>query len=273
MHPLEREIKHRPKKSLGQNFLISPSVAKSIVDLAELDATDTVIEIGPGRGILTRLLAPHVKRLVALEFDPRLAEQLKKTFETQTHVEIIQVDALSYPFEKFPKPFKVVSNLPYHIATPLLFRFLKERDRISLMVLMFQRELARRMVASPGKKDYGSLSLTLQYLADVKLHLRVSRKSFYPNPKVESAVLTLCTRPSPPIHLANEELFFQIVRAVFQHRRKSIKNALKDAGFREPMVMDALLKNKLDPLRRPETLTLPEFGLLTDHLFFSRKKL
>jgi 16S rRNA (adenine1518-N6/adenine1519-N6)-dimethyltransferase len=141
------------------------------------------------------------------------------------------------------------------------------------MVLMFQREVARRVVAVPGKKDYGSLSLSVQYQAAVRMPLRVSRKSFYPNPKVESAVVTLQPHPSPPICLANEDLFFKMIRSVFQHRRKSIKNALKEGGFEEPAVSDALLKSHLDPLRRPETLTLSEFGLLTDHLFFSLKKL
>ncbi len=263
----------RPKKSLSQNFLTSFSVAKSIVELASLGEKETVVEIGPGRGILTHLLASQAKQLIAIEFDSRLIQPLREKFKDQPNVTIIHTDALSYPFEKLPHHSKVISNLPYHIATPLLFRLLKERERFSLLVLMFQRELARRMVATPGGKTYGALSLAVQYASEVQIRMRVSKKHFRPNPKVDSAVVTLTPYAAPPVPVKNEDLFLNLLRSIFQHRRKTIKNTLKESGFSEPVSSGALQKTGVNPLRRPETLSLQEFALLSDHLFFSVGKL
>ena len=268
MIPDEKNIpKIRAKKSLGQNFLVSQTVAREMVDLASLKGDETVVEIGPGKGILTHLLLPRVKRLLAIEYDTRLVSQLKETFQGFSHLEIIEADALSYPFKQLPKNTIVISNLPYYIATPLLFHLLEARKNLSLLILMFQREVAHRIVASPGSKTYGSLSIAVQYMGQPHLRLRVSRKSFRPLPKVESAVITLTPHPSPPIKLKSEELFHRVTRSAFQHRRKTLKNALKAAGFSDSLVEEALRKSNIDFRRRPETLSLPEFGLLSDNLF------
>lgn len=274
MIPYEKNtLKFRAKKSLGQNFLVSQTVAREMIDLASLKGDETVVEIGPGKGILTHLLLPRVKRLIAIEYDPRLVSRLKETFQGSSNLEIIEADALSYPFQQLPKNTTVISNLPYYIATPLLFYLLEARKNLSLLILMFQREVARRIVASPGSKTYGSLSIAVQYMGQANLCLRVSRKSFRPLPKVESAVITLRPHLTPPIKLKNEELFHRVTRSVFQHRRKTLKNGLKAAGFSDSLVEEALLQSNIDPLRRPETLSLPEFGLLSDNLFCFLNKL
>jgi len=274
MIPHEKNTpKIRAKKSLGQNFLVSQTVAREMIDLASLKGDETVVEIGPGKGILTHLLLPRVKRLIAIEYDTRLVSQLKETFHGFSNLDIIEADALSFPFQQLPKNTIVISNLPYYIATPLLFHLLEARKNLSLLILMFQREVARRIVASPGNKTYGSLSIAVQYMGQPHLRLRVSRKSFRPLPKVESAVITLHPHFSPPIKLKSEELFHRVTRSVFQHRRKTLKNGLKAAGFSDSLVEEALLQSSIDPLRRPETLSLPEFGLLADNLFCFLNKL
>jgi 16S rRNA (adenine1518-N6/adenine1519-N6)-dimethyltransferase len=211
--------------------------------------------------------------LIAIEYDPRLVTALKEEFQDFNNLEVVQGDALSYPFDQLPPDSKVVANLPYHIATPILFRLLEARKNLSLLVLMFQREVARRIVATAGNKEYSSLSLAVQYVGQPHLRMVVSRKCFRPSPKVESAVVTLIPHVVPPIPLKNEGFFYRLIRSAFMHRRKSLKNSLREAGYPEPLVEEALQQRGIAPLRRPESLTLAEYGALADILFVSMGEL
>ncbi len=260
----------RPRKSLGQCFLTNRRVAEKIVALAEVGPSDRVVEIGPGRGILTRLLADRAGELVAIEIDPRWHADLEAEFAPRSHVRVVFGDALTYPFEEIAPPFKIVANLPYYISTPILFRLLELRARISLMILMLQREVVDRLLAKPGTKSYGALSVAVAYRAEIRKGFSVAPGSFSPRPAVESAVVVIAPRPAPAIAVRSEETLFRVIRAAFAHRRKVLANALRDEGFEanrvEGALEAALEAAAIDPKRRGETLTLEEFGRLADAL-------
>jgi len=258
------------RKALGQHFLHDQNIVRKIIALADIQPNETVVEIGPGRGILTRALSLKGSKAFAIELDHRLYENLKKEFAEISNVQIIQADALSYPFDGLPAPFVVVANLPYSISTPLLFRLLELRSRVSRMVLMLQLEVARRIAASPGTKDYSPLSIGAQFYAAPRLEFIVPRGCFQPKPRVDSAVLSLRIRPAPKVVVKDEAFFFRVVRAGFAHRRKSLRNALKDAGFRNDLVEKALVAASISSEKshpRAETLSIEAFACLADKLF------
>ncbi|MBI3994540.1 MAG: ribosomal RNA small subunit methyltransferase A [Nitrospirae bacterium] len=258
------------RKALGQHFLHDQNIVRKIIALAGIRPDETVVEIGPGRGILTRALNEAGAKLFAIELDRSLDEPLQKEFKDSPNVRIIQADALTYPFEDLPAPFAVVANLPYSISTPLLFRLLELRSRVSRMVLMLQLEVARRITASPGTKDYGPLSIGAQFHADPRLEFIVPRGCFKPPPRVDSAVIRLRMRTTPKVAVKDETFFFRVVRAGFGHRRKSLRNALKDGGFPADAVEEALDAASItagNPQRRAETLSIEAFALLADTLF------
>ena len=266
---------------LGQHFLRDPNIVRKIIALADIQPKDTVVEIGPGQGILTRALSPVAGKVFALEIDHQLYQSLKLTFgksPDSSNIEWIHADALDFPWEKIPKPFKVVANLPYSVSTPILFRLLEMRSRISRMILMFQLEVARRIVAQKGGKDYGVLSISTQFYADPRLEFIVPRGCFSPKPRVDSAVVHLKLRETPRVPVKDEAFFFRVVRAGFAHRRKSLRNALKDSGFRPTLVesaLEALARSSPTPSsgshdyakRRAETLGLDDWSRLADKLF------
>ncbi len=258
------------RKALGQHFLHDPNIVRKIIALAEIKPNETVVEIGPGRGILTRALNETGSKIFAIELDRSLDEQLQKEFKDSPNVRIIQADALVYPFENIPAPFAVVANLPYSISTPLLFRLLELRSRISRMVLMLQLEVARRITAREGGKEYGLLSVGIQFYADPRLEFVVPRGCFKPPPRVDSAVIRLTMRTTPKVAVKDEAFFFRVVRAGFGHRRKSLRNALKDGGFPADAVEKALSAASItngNPQRRAETLSIEDFARLADELF------
>lgn len=256
----------RPRRSLGQCFLTDPRIAQRIVGLAQLDPTARVMEIGPGRGILTRVLAAHAGEVTAVEIDPRWHARLTEEFAGRDHVHIVLGDALEYPFESLVAPFTLVANLPYYVSTPILFRVLALRASVTRMVLMLQREVVDRMVAGPGTKAYGTLSLAVAYAAHASKAFSVAPSAFTPRPDVESAVVVLTPRSVPAVVVRDEARFFCTIRAAFGHRRKILANALKDAGFRPDVVARGLAHAAIDPQRRGETLSLEEFGRLADAL-------
>lgn len=262
----------RPRRSLGQCFLTDRRIAEKIVVLADVTREDRVVEIGPGRGILTRLLAGRAGALTAIELDVRWHAALQSEFATAPHVHLVHGDALTYPFEDLQPPFKVVANLPYYLSTQILFRLLGLRTRIALMVLMLQREVVDRLVAKPGTKAYGALSVVVGYAAEVRKGFAVAPGSFTPRPTVDSAVVTIVPRVSPPISLRDEATFMRLVRAAFAHRRKMLPNALKDEGFTPDNVAMGLKEAGLDATRRGETLTLVEFGRLADAIAESQNR-
>ncbi len=268
----------RPKKSLGQHFLIDTNVARKIVKLADVSSGDLVVEIGPGKGILTQILLERGARVLAIEVDPTLADALTSRLtphpsSSDARFKLVSGDALRYPYGTIEGPFKVVANLPYNISTPILFRLLEERATRSArghlveMVLMVQKEVADRLAAPVGSKNYGVLSVLFQSLAEVKIAFVVSPNCFRPRPKVDSSVIKATLSHTPNVSIKNESFFAEVVKGGFSHRRKFLLNALTDAGFSRDPLFKTLEKIGIDPHRRAETLSLVDFAALANGLF------
>jgi 16S rRNA (adenine1518-N6/adenine1519-N6)-dimethyltransferase len=248
-----------PNKRLGQNFLIDPNIVRKIVALAELGLNDHVLEIGPGRGILTEALCHVAGRVTAVEVDPRLHAYLASRQAELPNVELVCEDALAYSVENLPKGTIVVANLPYYISTPLLFKLLDQRDRFPRMVLMLQNEVVDRLVAKPDGSDYGILSVMAQYAAEMTKAFRVSAQCFRPRPEVGSAVVLLRTKERRVLGPKEEPKFAALVRASFAHRRKTLINSLKDEGYDQKSVTEALQSLNLSPTARAEILSVAQF--------------
>ncbi|MFD1773631.1 16S rRNA (adenine(1518)-N(6)/adenine(1519)-N(6))-dimethyltransferase RsmA [Paenibacillus rhizophilus] len=264
------------KKSLGQNFLIDQNILNKIVDAAALDESTGALEIGPGIGALTERLAQTAGAVTAVEIDQRLIPILQKVLSPYPHVKIRHADVLKVDLhELFSEDFgevskvSVVANLPYYVTTPILMKLLEEKLPLANIVVMIQKEVAERMAASPGGKDYGSLSIAVQYYSEPELICTVPHTVFIPQPNVESAVIRLKVRERPPVEVKDEKHFFEVVRASFTQRRKTISNNLKARFFpkegRERL--EALLAEAgIEPSRRGETLSLAEYARLSDVL-------
>ncbi|MBN2439240.1 MAG: ribosomal RNA small subunit methyltransferase A [Deltaproteobacteria bacterium] len=252
-----------PAKRLGQCFLEDLNIVRRIVDLAEPAGDETVVEIGAGLGFMTEELAKRAGRLIALEVDPRLVEILRERFFGQDRVAVVQADVLKYDFfsARPDERIKVVGNIPYHISTPILFRLLEFRQSISSMLLMMQRELADRITAQPGTKEYGIPSVLVARYTQAESLMTVAPTCFYPVPDVVSSVLRITpVEPSDPL---DETLFSRIVRAAFAQRRKTLRNNLRNLGLPENYADTLLSASGIDPNRRAETLSVGEFSLLT----------
>ena len=251
------------KKHLGQNFLYDPSVLDRIIAAADLTSDDTVVEIGPGPGRMTRMLADRAKRLIAIEIDRTLCERLKADLIGYRNIEIIHGDVMRFPFENL-SAFKVVANIPYYITTPIIFRLLDEKKSLISMTLTIQKEVAERIVARPGTKDYGVLSLSTQFYAEPELRFIVPKEAFRPVPKVDSAVIHMKIRKEPAVMVQDTAMFFRVVKTAFSQRRKTLSNSLQ--SFRSHDIRGLLRNVGIDPGRRPETLSLEEFALLASVL-------
>ncbi len=260
----------RPRKAWGQHFLIDGNIRDKILDAAQIAPGSHVVEIGPGRGILTLGLLARGARVSAIEVDPRLVAALKER-PLPPSLNLIQADALRYPYAQIAGAYKVVANLPYYLSTPLLFCLLAHARAIPLMVLMLQREVAARLRARVGDADYGALSVLLQCRADVALLFDVARDCFRPRPKVDSSVVRITPLPGARVEMGDEAHFARVVKAAFAHRRKCLANSLSDAGFDREAVRTALQGLGVDPMRRGESLSLPEFARLAAALPISEK--
>ncbi len=252
------------KRHLGQNFLYNPSILKRIIQVAQLDPEDLVVEIGPGPGSLTRMLAEKVIKVIAIELDDKLYEKLKVELIGYNNVELIQGDALKYPYENLQE-FKVVANIPYYITTPIIFRLLDSKENLKSMTLTVQKEVAERIAAQPGGKDYGVLSIMVQYYAKPSIKFIIPKEAFRPVPKVDSAVIHINILERPSVDLEDKELFFRIVKTAFSQRRKMLSNSLKGIL---PNVQEWLDTAGIDPKRRPETLSIEEFAKLANKFDF-----
>ncbi|MBI4710715.1 MAG: ribosomal RNA small subunit methyltransferase A [Nitrospirae bacterium] len=250
------------RRPLGQHFLFDPRILKKIVDCAGITPKDTVVEIGPGKGIMTRILAERAKKGIELELDRKLAAGLKGVFAGESNVEIIEADAIKFPYETINGTFKVVANIPYYATTPILFRLLEFKKKILSMTLLLQKEVARRIIASPGGKDYGVLSITTQLYTKPKLKFLVSRGSFTPPPKVDSAVVHFEVSNCPLFKICDEMFFLKVVRTAFSQRRKTITNSLKSFDG----IKEAVVQANIDPKSRPEVLSIEDFVRLSDTL-------
>lgn len=227
------------RKQLGQNFLVDPNIVRKIVEAAALRPDDVVVEIGPGRGALTRALCETAARVVAIEIDRGLCGYLREALADCPNFELHQADALDWPFDRLPPNSVVVANLPYYVSTPLLCRLLDERARLDRAIIMLQVEVAERLVASSGCKDYGVLSVRTQLASEVRLLFRVSPNCFRPRPDVGSAVVRLAMKPAT-LTGAEERLLLRLVRGAFAHRRKRLLNSLRDEGWDARPVADVL---------------------------------
>lgn len=259
----------RIKKRLGQNFLVDRNILQKIVAAAELEADDTVLEVGPGLGALTQALAERAGRVVAVEIDEQLIPVLRKTLAAYPNVTIVHADALRLDLGSLvpgAAKVKVVANLPYYITSPLLMHFLEADLPLERLVVMVQAEVAERLQAAPGSKAYGALTVAVQYRAEVTRVAKVPRTVFLPQPGVDSAILCLRLRPYP-VRPKDEGLFFAVVRAAFAQRRKTLRNALAPlAGERGVAVEEVLGKANVDPAVRGETLSIEAFIAVADAL-------
>ncbi len=261
----------KPLKRLGQHFLVDANVLKKIVAAAELTEDDVVLEIGPGIGTLTVAMAPLARRVVAVERDSRLIPILDETLKSLGNVEVVLADALEFdpghPPAGISVPNKCVSNLPYQVATPLLAKYVERYPKIELYVVMIQKEVGDRFLAAPGSKEYGGVTVKLQYFCRVERLMRVSKRVFMPEPEVDSVVVRLRRRSSPPVRVSDERLFFEVVRAAFAQRRKTLRRSLS-SGLSVPRlaVESALDEAGIDPDRRGESLSLEEFAAISNAL-------
>ena len=264
-HILNR-FKLRADKKLGQNFLIDENVVRQIVAAAELSEADTVLEVGPGIGTLTQGIAESKARVVAVELDTRLLPVLATTLNGYDNVRVVHGDILKVNImEEVGAPsFKVCANLPYYITTPIIFALLEKRLPMERLVAMVQKEVAERMAAQPGGKEYGALSVAIQYYTEPKIAFIVPPTSFIPAPAVESAVIVCKRRIKPPVEVCDEGLFFRVVKAAFSLRRKMLSNSLKNMGIKSEQVAKWLELAGVDGKRRAETLSLEDFAKLTN---------
>ena len=264
-HILNR-FKLRADKKLGQNFLIDENVVRQIVEAAELSEADTVLEVGPGIGTLTQGLAESKAQVVAVELDTRLLPVLATTLEGYDNVRVVHGDILKVNImEEVGAPeFKVCANLPYYIKTPIIFALLEKRLPMERLVAMVQKEVAERMAAQPGGKEYGALSVAIQYYTEPEIAFIVPPTSFIPAPAVDSAVIVCKRRAKPPVEVCDEALFFRVVKAAFSLRRKMLSNSLKNMGIKGEQVAKWLELAGVDGKRRAETLSLEDFAKLTN---------
>jgi len=260
-----------PRKRWSQHFLVDRNILNKVIRTAQVEKEDVILEVGPGLGEMTLALARQVEKVIAVEIDPKLVAILNKKMKDYPNVEVVKGDILKVDFRQFLKreghPIKVVANLPYQISTPLLFRFIESKEAFSTFTLMLQKEVAERMVAPPGRKEYGPLSIFIQIFLDVSIRFFIKPSAFFPPPKVESAVVHMVWKEKPMIETNDEEWFKRVVRACFGYRRKTLVNALKHSELFLPEPVELKMEAiGIDPRRRPETLTIQEFAGLAGAL-------
>ncbi len=257
-----------PKKSLGQNFLHDPNTLHKIVTSAGLAPDSTVLEIGPGTGNLTEVLAHQAARVIAVELDDRLVPLLRHRFEHQPNVDVIHGDILTIDLADRlgtaadPVPYSVVANVPYYITSAILRHVFENMPRPQRLVLTMQREVAERLIATPG--DMSLLAVSVQFYGQPQIVMQLSQAVFWPRPDVESAVVRIDVYDTPPVDVPDHRLFFRVVRAGFGQKRKQLRNALSSGlGITKPQADDLLAQAQIDPQRRAETLALDEWAALT----------
>jgi len=265
------------KKSLGQNFLVDVNILENIIKHAGIDKQSNVIEIGPGIGALTEQLAIHANKVLAYEIDQRLLPILKDTLSDYENIEMIHQDILKADvveaIDQYFDPnqeIHIVANLPYYITTPILMKLLSDHLPISSLTIMIQKEVAERMASTPNQKSYGSLSIAVQYYTHAELVMDVPKTVFMPQPNVDSAILKLTLRDKPPVDVLNEDYFFEVVRACFVHRRKTLRNNLLSyfkSQYTKEQILAGLERSKIDEKRRGESMDMDEFARLANAFY------
>ncbi|MBW2631360.1 MAG: ribosomal RNA small subunit methyltransferase A [Deltaproteobacteria bacterium] len=270
--PLKILKRHRirPVKRLGQSFLVDNNITSRIVDASKIGGDDTVVEIGAGLGAMTSMIAERAKKVIALEIDPKLVNVLNEELKEISNIEIIHKDVLRYDFSSplgGNEKIKVIGNIPYNVSSQILFRLIEFRDHISSATLMFQKEVADRIAAAAGTKEYGILSVIIPMYAVLSTIMTVPSACFHPKPKVDSSVLKMDMRKRSLFELSDHDIFLKTVKAAFSKRRKTLANNLKGMDTvcsREMNVSSLLVEAGIDGRRRGETLTVEEFGRLAE---------
>ncbi|MGD9677789.1 MAG: 16S rRNA (adenine(1518)-N(6)/adenine(1519)-N(6))-dimethyltransferase RsmA [Vulcanibacillus sp.] len=276
-HQTLKQNDFRIKKSLGQNFLVDSNILDKIVNSAQIDKNTGVIEIGPGLGALTQRLAEKAGKVVGIEIDKELIPILNKNLSGYSNIEIINNDVLDIDISEIISnklsefsSIKIVGNLPYYITSPIIIKLLTENSNVDTITILIQKEVAERINAKPGGKEYGSLTILINYYAEVSLAFHVSSNVFIPKPKVDSAVLQFKIRKLPPVQLENQEFLFKVVRSCFKNRRKTLYNNLINnllVKEEKDQLTEILTKSNIDGIRRAETLSIEEFANLANNIY------
>lgn len=271
---LVKKYNFKFSKSLGQNFLIDDSVLTDIVDGASVDDKDFIIEIGPGVGTLTAKLLMKAKKVTSIELDNDLIPILQEELGEHENFDLIHNDALKVDFNSLigdEPSVKLVANLPYYVTTPIIVKLLKDGYNFKSLTIMIQKEVAERINAEPNCKEYGALSVLVQYYCNTSIVRRVAPSCFIPRPKVESIVIRLDRLEAPRVNVKDENLMFALVRAGFNMRRKTLWNATKTFNLSKEKLEEAFEKSGIDPKRRAETLSIEEFTHLSDCIYDAKQ--
>lgn len=258
----------RANKKLGQNFLINGQVIEEIIEKSCITKEDTILEIGPGLGSLTKALLHSAKRVIAVELDENMVNILQNRFN-QENLEIINEDILKVDLHEITKKYgkiKVVANLPYYITTPIIMKLLEEEYDIESITVMVQKEVGERLCAMPGSKDFGAVTIGVNYYSNAKMIIDVPKENFLPAPEVDSCVIKLDILKKPPVELKDKKRFFKLVKAAFSQRRKTINNSLASGEFKKEDVLNTLNKLNIDLKLRAEDLSIQDFANITNEL-------
>lgn len=258
----------RANKKLGQNFLINGQVIEEIIEKSCITKEDTILEIGPGLGSLTKALLHSAKRVIAVELDENMVNILQNRFN-QENLEMINEDILKVDLHEITKKYgkiKVVANLPYYITTPIIMKLLEEEYDIESITVMVQKEVGERLCAVPGSKDFGAVTIGVNYYSNAKMIIDVPKENFLPAPEVDSCVIKLDILKKPPVELKDKKRFFKLVKAAFSQRRKTINNSLASGEFKKEDVLNTLNKLNIDLKLRAEDLSIQDFASITNEL-------
>ena len=260
-------------KNYGQNFLINQSIINGILEKAEVNKNDLIIEIGPGLGSLTSPLLETAGKVICIELDPKMVTILNDRFSLYENFELINEDVLKVDLNKLIesnsqfKSAKVVANLPYYITTPIIMKLLEDKLNLESITVMVQKEVAERLAEKPGGKESGAITYSINYYTNPQIVLDVPKDCFLPSPKVDSAVIKLDVLKQPKIKVINEELFFKVVKFAFLQKRKTLINSISSSGLVDKMFLEKMLTDlKIDVRVRAEQLTLEQFGLISDYI-------
>ena len=259
----------RANKKLGQNFLINEEIINEIVEKADVQKNDVIIEIGPGLGSLTAKLLENAKKVIAIELDPNMSKILKERFSLYDNFELIENDVLKVNLQEIISEYesvKVVANLPYYITTPIIMKLLEDKLKLKSITVMVQKEVGERFCAKPNSKEYGAITISINYYTKPEVIIDVPKENFEPVPEVDSCVIKLDIRDVPPVSLKNEKEFFNLVKAGFSQRRKTINNSLASMGKTKEQVKNVLEKLNIDPKLRAENLTIEQFAEISNNI-------
>ena len=259
----------RANKKLGQNFLINEEIINQIIEKANVNKNDTIIEIGPGLGSLTAKLLENANKVIAIELDSNMSNILKERFCLYDNFELIEKDVLKVDLNEIVEKYdsvKVVANLPYYITTPIIMKLLEERLKLKSITVMVQKEVGERFCAVPNSKEYGAITISINYYTKPEIIIDVPKENFEPMPEVDSCVIKLDVRKVPPVELKNEKDFFNLIKAGFSQRRKTINNSIASMGISKEKIKNVLEKLGIDSKLRAENLTMEQFADISNNM-------